>query len=191
MLFRSHRSLAEPFTETFVKVAKSIRVGPGSEAGVQMGPLANARRLDAVDGLVRDAVDKGAELLAGGERIGNSGFFYAPTVLAEVPETARVLTEEPFGPIAPILPFDDTDEVLARANGLGFGLAAYAFTRSATTAATVADAFESGMVSINHFGLGPIETPFGGVKDSGQGSEGGIEGLEPYVVRKFVTHALI
>ena len=90
-----------------------------------------------------------------------------------------------------ILTFDSFDEVVAAANGLGFGLAAYAFTPSAKTAAAIADAFESGMVSINHFGLGPIETPFGGVKDSGQGSEGGSEGLEPYVVRKFVTHALI
>jgi len=185
-----HRSLADRFTERFVEVAKGIRVGPGSDASSQMGPLANPRRLDAMAGLVADATAKGARVLTGGERLGNQGYFFPPTVLADVPAEARILSEEPFGPVVPILAFDDFDEVVKVANGLGFGLAAYAFTTSAKTAAAIGDAFESGMVSINHFGLATIETPFGGIKDSGHGSEGGSEGIEAYTVPKFVSHAL-
>jgi succinate-semialdehyde dehydrogenase/glutarate-semialdehyde dehydrogenase len=123
----------------------------------------------------------------GGKRIGNQGNFFEPTVLTDVPESARIMTEEPFGPVAVMLRFNDTDEMLGRANSLPFGLASYAFTKNSKTAAKVADALESGMVTINHFGLALPETPFGGVKDSGFGHEGGAEGLTVYMQSKFVS----
>ena len=138
-------------------------------------------------GFVDDAVACGAELVLGGKRIGSAGYFFEPTVLTEVPATARILTEEPFGPIAPIGSFKTFDEAVAEANRLPFGLAAYAFTRSLKTATAVGNAIESGMVSINHFGLALPEVPFGGIKDSGYGSEGGTEAIEAYLSTKFIT----
>jgi succinate-semialdehyde dehydrogenase/glutarate-semialdehyde dehydrogenase len=123
----------------------------------------------------------------GGKRIGNEGFFFEPTVLTDVPLEARIMNEEPFGPIAPISPFKDYDDAMQEANRLSYGLAAYAYTRSAKTAAAVGADFESGMVSINHHGLGLIELPFGGVKDSGYGSEGGAEALEAYLNTKVIS----
>ena len=125
--------------------------------------------------------------MLGGKRIGTEGYFFEPTVLTEVPMSARILQEEPFGPIAPIASFKDFDEVVAEANRLPYGLAAYAFTRSLKTASAIGSAFESGMVSINHFGLALPEVPFGGVKDSGYGSEGGTEAIEAYLNTKFIT----
>ncbi|MBM3573000.1 MAG: NAD-dependent succinate-semialdehyde dehydrogenase [Alphaproteobacteria bacterium] len=177
----------EKFLGRFTEIAKALKVGNGLESGTQMGPLANRRRVDAIDGFVGDAKKRGAKLRAGGERIGNQGYFYAPTVLSEVSEEARIMNEEPFGPAAPILPFKSFDEVVERANRLEFGLAAYAFTKSAATATAVSDALESGMVGLNHLGISLPETPFGGVKESGYGHEGGIEGLDAYLVTKFVT----
>ena len=184
-----HASVLERFVARFVEVAAALRIGPGIEPGVELGPLANARRLDRILALVEDARARGARVLTGGKRIGNAGFFFAPTVLADVPPDTRLLHEEPFGPVVPILPFETLDEVVPQANALSYGLAAYAFTRSQAIAAALADAFEAGMVSINHFGLGPIELPFGGIKDSGYGSEGGSEGIEAYTVPKLVSHA--
>ena len=154
-----------------------------------MGPLAHARRVDAVEGFVTDAVDKGAKLETGGKRIGNKGYFFEPTVLTDVPLESRIMNEEPFGPVAAIRPFGTFDEVVKEANRLDYGLAAYAYTRSAKTAAAIGHALESGMVSINHHGLALPEVPFGGVKDSGFGSEGGTEALESYMNFKFVTQA--
>lgn len=177
----------ENFLERFTAIAEGLVVGDGAAAGTQMGPLAHARRIDAIDGLVRDAVEKGARLVTGGRRIGNQGNFYAPTVLADVPLAARVMSEEPFGPLAIVNRFDGLDAAIAEANRLPVGLGAYAFTRSSANAARLADEVESGMVSINHFGLAASETPFGGVKDSGHGSEGGSEGLEAYLAHKFVS----
>jgi succinate-semialdehyde dehydrogenase/glutarate-semialdehyde dehydrogenase len=153
-----------------------------------MGPLANARRINAIEAFVEDAQEKGAKIATGGKRIGNQGNFYEPTVLTDVPETARIMNEEPFGPVAVMLRFKDTEDALARANKLPYGLASYAFTRDAGTAAKVADALDHGMVSINHHGLALPELPFGGVKDSGFGYEGGIEGLLVYMQAKFVSH---
>ena len=179
----------DAFVSKFTDIAKSIKVGDGFDAATKMGPLANPRRIDAAAGFVADAIEHGAKLTAGGKRIGNQGNFFEPTVLADVPESARVMNEEPFGPIAVMTPFKEFDEVIGRANRLPFGLAAYAYTNSAKTANALADALEVGMVSINHHALALTETPFGGVKDSGYGHEGGIEGLQPYLVSKFVTQA--
>jgi len=126
-------------------------------------------------------------VVTGGRRIGDTGFFYAPTVLAGIGDDARIMTEEPFGPVVPVTRFDAIDEVLTRANGLPFGLASYVFTESLKTAHAVSNGLEAGMVNINHFGMGNVETPFGGIKDSGMGSEGGTESMDGYLVTKFIT----
>ena len=152
-----------------------------------MGPLANDRRQAAVGAMIDDAVKHGAKVLTGGGRIQNKGHFFEPTVLADVPLSAKAMTEEPFGPVALVNRFKDFDEVMAEANRLPYGLASYAFTRSAKTANDLSNMIESGMLSINHQGLGMAELPFGGVKDSGYGSEGGIEAVEAYLATKLVT----
>src|SRR5262249_40759774 len=153
----------------------------------RMGPLAHARRVEAMESFVSDAVAKGAKLQTGGKRIGNKGFFFEPTVMTDVPLDAKIMNEEPFGPLAPIAPFQSFDALVEAANRLPYGLAAYAYTRSAKTAAAIGAAIETGMVSINHHGLALPEVPFGGVKDSGYGSEGGSEAIEGYLNTKFVT----
>jgi succinate-semialdehyde dehydrogenase/glutarate-semialdehyde dehydrogenase len=187
--FLVHEKVYGPFVDKFVAAAKKLKVGDGLEKETRMGPLANARRVEAMEAFVADATAKGAKVETGGKRIGNKGFFFEPTVLTEVPGDARIMNEEPFGPIAPIAPFKDYDAVVAEANRLPYGLAAYAYTRSAKTAAAIGAAIESGMVSINHHGLALPETPFGGVKDSGYGSEGGSEAIEAYLNTKFITQA--
>ena len=184
-----HESVYQRFVDGFVAVAKGIKVGPGDEKGTVMGPLANARRITAMETLVGDAVQKGATLETGGKRIGNKGNFFEPTVLTNVNTDMRVMNEEPFGPLAVIAPFSSFDDVVAEANRLPYGLAAYAYTSSAKTANAVAAAVESGMMSINHHGLALPEVPFGGIKDSGYGSEGGSEAIEAYLNTKFVTQA--
>jgi succinate-semialdehyde dehydrogenase/glutarate-semialdehyde dehydrogenase len=187
--FLVHESVYEPFVERFVTFAKNLKVGSGLEAGTTMGPLANARRVTAMEGFVADAVQKGAGLRTGGKRIGNKGNFFEPTVLTEVTTEMRAMNEEPFGPLALVSSFRKTEDALAEANRLPYGLAAYAYTRSAATANKVAAAVESGMMSINHHGLALPEVPFGGMKDSGYGSEGGLEAMEAYLNTKFVTQA--
>ncbi len=187
--FLVQEKLYEPFVEKFTAMAKALKVGAGMDADTQMGPLAHDRRVPWVEGLVADARQKGAEVHTGGERIGNKGYFYQPTVLTGVGKEARMMNEEPFGPLAMIAPFKDFDEVVEEANRLPFGLAAYAFTRSAKTANAVASRVETGMMTINHLGLALPEVPFGGVKDSGYGSEGGSEAIEAYLNTKFVTQA--
>ncbi|WP_118184387.1 NAD-dependent succinate-semialdehyde dehydrogenase [Paraburkholderia phosphatilytica] len=178
----------DAFVDAFSNRAARLVTGSGAAADTQMGPLAHARRVDAMASFVEDAQSAGASVRTGGGRLdGKGGFFYPPTVLADVPDHARVMRDEPFGPIATMLRFDTLDEVLARANALPYGLAAFAFTRSISTATRLADDLECGMVSINHFGLAAPETPFGGVKDSGYGSEGGSEGLDAYLQPKFVS----
>lgn len=178
----------EKFRDAFVSGARALKVGDGSAEGTQMGPLANSRRLDAMTGFVEDAVAQGATLDCGGRRIGNSGYFFEPTVLSHVPEEARIMNEEPFGPVAALVRVRSLDEAIERSNRLPFGLAAFAFTRSLATADRFANELEAGMVSINHFGIAAAETPFGGIKESGFGSEGGTEGLEAYQTIKFVSH---
>ncbi|WP_044874667.1 NAD-dependent succinate-semialdehyde dehydrogenase [Pseudomonas sp. LFM046] len=175
------------FVEAFSRASAALKVGDGTNADTQVGPLANPRRVTAMQAYVDDALAVGAQLALGGERPAQPGFYYAPTVLTGVPEQARIMSEEPFGPIASIIAFDDLDEVIRKANALPFGLAAFAFTRSIQRATLLADELESGMVSINHFGLAAPETPFGGIKNSGYGSEGGSEGLEAYLTTKFVS----
>jgi len=186
--FLVHETVYRPFLEKFVAASKALKVGDGLDKETRMGPLAHARRVEAMEAFVADARQKGAHIETGGGRIGNKGFFFEPTVMTEVPPDARILNEEPFGPVAPIRPFRDYDEVVAEANRLPYGLAAYAYTRSAKTAAKLGEAIESGMLSINHHGLALPETPFGGVKDSGYGSEGGTEAIEAYLNTKFITH---
>jgi succinate-semialdehyde dehydrogenase/glutarate-semialdehyde dehydrogenase len=175
------------FVDSFVAKAEALHVGPGNEAGVTMGPLASERRMAAVDALVADAVERGAKIASGGGRIGNRGFFVAPTVLTDVPLDARIMNEEPFGPVATIASFDTMEQAIGEANRLPYGLAAYAYTTSARTIAEVQSRVEAGMISINHHGLAQPETPFGGVKESGWGSEGGSEMLSAYLVPKFVS----
>ena len=178
----------DKFVSKFTDIAKRTKVGDGLEADTKMGPLANPRRVNAMEMLVQDAQEKGAKVATGGKRIGNQGNFFEPTVLTDLPENARIMNEEPFGPVALMLPFKDTDEVLQRANKLPYGLASYAFTRNTKVATQVADVLDSGMVTINHQGLALPEVPFGGVKDSGYGHEGGSEGLQVYMTAKFVSH---
>ncbi|HEX5326552.1 MAG TPA: NAD-dependent succinate-semialdehyde dehydrogenase [Acetobacteraceae bacterium] len=177
------------FVDKFVAHVKAVKVGDGLASGTQMGPMANPRRIQAMEAFIGDAEKHGAELHTGGNRIGNKGNFFEPTVLTNVPKDARIMNEEPFGPVAVISPFHSFDEVVEEANRLPYGLASYAYTRSAKTAQAIAAAVEAGMMSINHHGLALPEVPFGGVKDSGYGSEGGLEAIESYLVTKFVSQA--
>jgi succinate-semialdehyde dehydrogenase/glutarate-semialdehyde dehydrogenase len=177
------------FLARFTEYAKNIKLGDGLEKGITMGPLANPRRLDAMESIVNDAKARGGKVAAGGSRHGNQGFYFQPTVLTDVPDDSKIMTEEPFGPIAPIVPFKTFDEVVERANSLPFGLASYAFTGSTATANAIGDALQSGMVGINSVAISTPETPFGGIKESCYGSEGGIEGLQAYLNTKFISQA--
>ena len=186
--FLVHESIADAFTNAFVTKAQAIKIGDGLDSANQMGPLANSRRLESMQVLVDDAVARGARLLCGGHRIGDSGYLFALTVLADVPPEARISSEEPFGPIAIINRFAHLDDAIRMANALPYGLAGYAFTESAATAHRLAEELEVGNLSINHFTASVAETPFGGVKDSGYGREGGVEGVACYMVTKNVSH---
>ena len=179
--FLVHESLEDEFAAAFAAHARSLKVGDGLGEGVQMGPLANPRRLVAMAEFTADAVNRGAELLAGGERIGGSGNFWQPTVLANVPLEARVFNEEPFGPMAAIRTFSKLEDAIAESNRLPYGLASYAFTRSLKNADLLSRRLEVGMLWINMPAMPSAEMPFGGVKDSGYGSEGGPEALEAYL----------
>ncbi|MBR0912818.1 NAD-dependent succinate-semialdehyde dehydrogenase [Bradyrhizobium japonicum] len=178
----------EQFAQSFAERASQLKVGNGLDPSTQLGPLANSRRIDAMETLVTDAKAKGARVLAGGQRIGNRGYFFPLTVLADLPGDARAMNEEPFGPLALVNPVKTLDEAIEKANALPYGLAAYAFTRSASNAERLAESVEVGNLSINHFVASVAETPFGGVKDSGYGREGGTEGLQCYTVVKNVSH---
>ncbi|OAF20031.1 NAD-dependent succinate-semialdehyde dehydrogenase [Bradyrhizobium neotropicale] len=186
--FFVQENIYEQFAHSFAERASQLKVGNGLDPSTQLGPLANARRIDAMETLVTDAKTKGARVLAGGQRIGNRGYFFPLTVLADVPDDARAMNEEPFGPLALVNPVKTLDEAIEKANALPYGLAAYAFTRSASNADRLAEGVEVGTLSINHFVASVAETPFGGVKDSGYGREGGTEGLQCYTVVKNVSH---
>jgi succinate-semialdehyde dehydrogenase/glutarate-semialdehyde dehydrogenase len=177
------------FVARFTDVAKGLKLGAGLEAGVQMGPLANPRRIQAMEAIVQDVRDRGGKVETGGARRGNAGWFYAPTVVTGIGDDALVMTEEPFGPVAPIVPFADFDEVVRRANSLPYGLAAYAFSTSARRIADIGAALKAGMVGLNTLAVSNPETPFGGVRDSGHGQEGGVEGLQAYLDVKFTASA--
>jgi len=185
--FMVQESVYRQFVDKFVTAAKAIKVGDGLKDDTRMGPLAHSRRLDAIEAFVTDAVAKGAKVETGGRRIGNKGYFFEPTVLTEVPREARIMNEEPFGPVAIVNSFATFEDAVGEANRLPYGLAAFAYTRSTKTAAAIGHAIESGMVSINHHGLALPEVRFGGVKDSGFGSEGGADALEAYMNTKFIT----
>ena len=189
--FLVHETLAEAFAERFVAGAQALSPGDGLDAASTMGPLAHARRVFAVQALIDDALAQGARLLCGGKPLPGPGFFFAPTVLADVPSAARIMREEPFGPIAVINRWQQEDAVLAQANGLPYGLAAYLFTRDLGRAHRLASALEAGMVGVNHFGVSQPETPFGGVKESGLGSESGQEGLRAYLDTKLVSFSAL
>jgi len=187
--FLVQEGVYDSFVEQFVANTKKLKVGNGLESGVNMGALANPRRATAMEANVEDASKHGGKVRAGGHRIGKDGNFWEPTVVTELPNDAKAMNDEPFGPLAVINPFKTFDDAVTEANRLPFGLAAYAWTKSAKTAQAVAANVETGMMSINHVGLGIPEVPFGGVKDSGYGSEGGSEAIEPYLNPKFVTQA--
>jgi succinate-semialdehyde dehydrogenase/glutarate-semialdehyde dehydrogenase len=186
--FYVHSSIHDAFVKGFAERTANVKTGNGLDADTRMGPLANARRPEAIERLVEDARSKGAKVMAGGNR-GNQGFFFQPTLIADVPNTADIMNEEPFGPVAVTRPFDSFDEVIAEANRLPFGLAAFAFTENGRRANLIGDLVESGMVGINTFAISVADAPFGGVKDSGFGSEGGKEGLESYQVVKAIHQA--
>lgn len=187
--FLIQREAYEVFTRYFVDAARKLKVGNGLVEGTQVGPLANARQLEKMEQLVADAVERGARVLVGGKRVSGPGFFFEPTVLADVPMDARVMQEEPFGPIAILRPFDTLKDGLEEANRLPYGLSAYAFTRDARTAIDVGDGLDAGMIGINQYRIIATELPFGGMKDSGHGSEGGAEGIEYYLTHKFISQA--
>jgi succinate-semialdehyde dehydrogenase/glutarate-semialdehyde dehydrogenase len=189
--FFVHEAIYRDFTNAFAEKARTVKVGDGLDPANQMGPLANHRRIETMEAMVADATAKGARLLAGGSRIGNRGYYYPLTVLADLPDDARAMREEPFGPMALINPVASLDEAIQKANALPYGLAAYAFTRSAKNADRLAEGVEAGNLSINHFVASIAETPFGGVKESGYGREGGTEGLACYTVVKNVSHLML
>lgn len=186
--FFAYENIFDEYARTFAERASRIRVGNGMEPGVEMGPLANGRRIEALTALVDDAVAKGARLLTGGARIGDKGYFFQPTVLANVPADARVMQEEPFGPLAVVNPIRSLDDGIAQANAVPFGLAAYGFTHNAANVDRMVEGVECGNLSINTLEASLPETPFGGVKSSGYGREGGSEGLHHYMAVKNVSH---
>jgi succinate-semialdehyde dehydrogenase / glutarate-semialdehyde dehydrogenase len=186
--FFVQQGIYERFAAKFIETIGSTKLGSGLEKGTQMGPLAHARRIQAMEAFMEDVHVHGGEVVLGGSRLKDSaGFFFPPTVVTGLPDHAKLMTEEPFGPIAPLVPFSDREDAIRRANSLPYGLSAYVFTESLKTATYAANAIESGMVNINHFGSALAETPFGGVKESGIGSEGGAETFDGYLVTKFVT----
>jgi succinate-semialdehyde dehydrogenase/glutarate-semialdehyde dehydrogenase len=190
--FYVHRAILPAFETAFAEVAQAIRPGDGLDPSATMGPMIRARGVEAALALISDARDRGARLLAGGSRPAhlNRGHFLEPTVLADVPDAARIMREEPFAPVAPIAGWEEFDEVIARANATEFGLAAYVFTENAALAARTAEALEAGMVGINETLLATAEAPFGGTKQSGFGREGGSLGILDYLTPKYTRHRL-
>ncbi|WP_320196741.1 NAD-dependent succinate-semialdehyde dehydrogenase [Agrobacterium rosae] len=185
--FLVQEGVASQFLDGFVKAAEAVKVGNGLEDGITMGPLANERRIPAMEALIQDAVTHGAELKTGGKRIGNKGNFFEPTVLANVPTSAKIMNDEPFGPVAIVNTFKSFDDAISEANRLPFGLASFAFTGSVKTAHELGRQVEAGMLTINHNGLALPEVPFGGIKDSGYGTEGGSEAVGAYLETRFVS----
>lgn len=187
--FFVNETIFDDFAQTFVARAAQTVVGNGMEDGIEMGPLANDRRVPALTALVEDARAKGATVATGGQRHGDTGYFFEPTVLVNVPDDARIMQEEPFGPIAVINPVRSLDDAISRANSVPYGLAGYAFTNRADYIDRMIDEVEVGNLSINTLEASMPETPFGGVKSSGYGREGGSEGLDNYMVIKNVWHS--
>jgi len=191
--FYVHASHYQRFCDVFAAYAKALLIGDGLNPDVGMGPMINVRGLNHVQNLITDATEKGAKLLAGGSApVGlGKGNFISPTVLSDVPDNARIMIDEPFGPIAPIASFIDFEEVIERANSTPYGLASYLFTRSLKTAALASERIEAGMVGINELAIASAEMPFGGVKQSGIGREGGAFGIQDYLEPKFIKTRLV
>lgn len=185
--FYVHEAVRDEFTDAFTKAFSSQALGDGLDAGTTMGPLAHKRRVGVMEQLVADACSRGASVVTGGKSLSRPGNFFPPTVLIDAVDDSRVMQEEPFGPIAPITSFREVDEVVTRANALPYGLASYVFTRSLKTSHYASTRLEAGMVNVNHFGIALPETPLGGIKDSGVGSEGGSETFDAYVTTKFIS----
>ena len=185
--FLVQENAAEKFIDGFVAAMESATVGNGLDPETEMGPLANERRIPAMEAMIADAKSKGADVITGGERIGNQGYFFQPTVLRNVSPNTTAMNDEPFGPMALINTFKTYDEAIHEANRLPYGLAAYAFTSSAETLQKLSCEVESGMLTVNHVGLALPEVPFGGIQDSGYGTEGGSDAVEPYLETRFVT----
>lgn len=188
--FHVHASVADAFAERLAARMGAMKVGRGAEDGVELGPLIDDDQRGKVAELVDDAVQRGGRVLCGGERLDGPGYFYAPTVLAGVPDDARVFGEEIFGPVAPVMTFETDDEAIAAANRTEYGLVAYVYTRDVQRAFRVIDALETGMVGLNQGLVSNAGAPFGGVKQSGFGREGGFEGIEEYLETKYVAVAL-
>ncbi|MBB5423789.1 NAD-dependent succinate-semialdehyde dehydrogenase [Paraburkholderia sp. JPY303] len=191
--FYVHRSILAPFAETFAAVARELRIGDGRDPATTLGPMIRARAVESALSLIEDARARGARVLAGGQRPSHleRGHFIEPTVLVDVPDDARIMCEEPFAPVAPIAAFDDVTDAITRANATEFGLAAYVFTHDSALAAMTAEALEAGMVGINETLLATAEAPFGGIKESGFGREGGSLGILDYLTPKYIRHRLI
>lgn len=189
--FFVEKPVYKDYLDACVEIVSALKIGNGLDPQSNVGPLANSRRIDAMDTLIGDAVSKGAKLLTGGEKIAGPGFAYKPAIVAELPENARALTEEPFGPLALIQPVEDLDDALTRANSLSYGLAGYAFTKSSATAHQISQRMEVGVIGINQMVVSIPENPFGGIHDSGWGREGGSEGIDAYTVTKYVGHHII
>jgi succinate-semialdehyde dehydrogenase/glutarate-semialdehyde dehydrogenase len=187
--FLVQRDVYDRFAAEFIDAARNLKLGSGLDGATTMGPLANPRRVQAMERMVEDAVEHGAKIETGGCHVDAPGFFYSPTVLANTSTKARVRNEEPFGPVAILTPFEDFEDAIREANRLPYGLAAFAYTRSVRTATMAASAIESGMITINHHGFGLPEVPFGGMKDSGYGSESGPEAIDSYMLSKFVSQS--
>ena len=185
--FFVHRSHYESFVNGFIDASHSQCLGNGLEEETTMGPMSNYRRIESMENLIQDAVNCGAKLVTGGKRRGNVGFFWEPTVLVDVPDHSKIMQEEPFGPVAPIIPFDSLDEVIEKSNSLQYGLAAYVFTQSDNTRELLVNSLESGGIAFNSAAPVPSDLPYGGFKDSGYGYEGGVEGVEAYLHKKLVS----
>jgi succinate-semialdehyde dehydrogenase/glutarate-semialdehyde dehydrogenase len=188
--FYVQSAIYDRFIDAIGEIAASLKVGDGFDPATQIGPLANERRVHAMEQLVADALARGSRLVTGGKRLGDKGNFFAPTVLADVPQDALIMQEEPFGPIVPISTFEQVEYAIVLANRTPFGLAGYAITDSRERAMRITAGLRCGLVGINNFTVAMPETPFGGVGDSGHGYEGGVEGLESYLVTKFVSEAV-
>lgn len=184
-------SVYDRFVGGFVQTTNAISVGDGLAEGTRMGPLVNQSQVEKMQELAADAEKRGGRISVGGHKVGNRGSFFAPTVIEDAPDDAKVLSEEPFGPIAVIRRVRGIDEAVAMANALPYGLASYAFTRNANAVARLTREIETGMLAFNQFQAGSIEAPFGGVKDSGFGSEGGTEGIEGYLQPKYVSYLAV
>lgn len=189
--FLVQEGVFDKFVDIFVNEVKKLKIGNGADEGVTVGPLANDRRIPALEDLIKDAQEHGAKLLAGGERLPGKGYYFAPTVLTDIPLDAKVMSEEPFGPLALINRFSTLDEAIKEANRLPYGLAAYAYTSSSANALRISRDVQTGMLTMNHVGLSIPELPFGGIKDSGYGTEGGSEAIESYMITKLFTQKAI